>query len=220
MRRRLKTRRTSKWWPCSSRRVRTIHELELEADGKGPSASRRLTTRTIAASICGFGHCIPSTSTHKVWWPCGEKPCLRRPCCVGRPKAINIIPNSSVSSRMDRRAWRSTHISFRYMRKRRREGDSFDRTKVGPIRAVPRIPVSEGQLLHEWQHLLKKLSARSPALYSKWRNISSPAHHPHDFVVDLDPRRHGSAHMGSSGASAVRPDSLRPIIPYECNHQG
>jgi hypothetical protein len=57
-------------------------------------------------------------------------------------------------------------------------GYNFDRKKVGPIRAVPRIPVSEGPLLHEWQHLLQKLSVRSPALHSRWRNISSPAHHP------------------------------------------
>ena len=57
-------------------------------------------------------------------------------------------------------------------------GYDFDHRKIGPIRAVPRISVSEGQLLHEWQHLLQKLSARSPALHSRWRNVSSPAHHP------------------------------------------
>ena len=57
-------------------------------------------------------------------------------------------------------------------------GYEFDRRKLGPIRAVPRISVSEGQLLHEWQHLRQKLSARSPALHSRWRNVSSPAHHP------------------------------------------
>jgi hypothetical protein len=57
-------------------------------------------------------------------------------------------------------------------------GYDFDRRKIGPVRAVPRISVSEGQLLHEWQHLLQKLSVRSPALYSRWRNISRPAHHP------------------------------------------
>ena len=57
-------------------------------------------------------------------------------------------------------------------------GYDFDRRKIGPIRAVPRIALSTGQLLHEWQHLLQKLSARSPALYSKWRGISKPEHHP------------------------------------------
>src|SRR4249920_2132445 len=53
-------------------------------------------------------------------------------------------------------------------------GYDFDRRKIGPIRTVTRISLASGQLRHEWQHLLKKLSARSPSLYSKWRNISNP----------------------------------------------
>jgi len=54
----------------------------------------------------------------------------------------------------------------------------FDRSKIGPIRAVPCLTVTNGQLLHEWQHLLQKLSVRNPVLYSKWREVSKPAHHP------------------------------------------
>lgn len=191
----------------------------MEADGKGPSASRRLTTRTIAASICGFGHCIPSTSTHKVWWPCGEKPCLRRPCCVGRPKAINIIPNSSVSSRMDRRAWRSTHISVRYMRKRRREATASTARRSGrfvPCRAYP-YPKDNSCTSGS---TCSRNSPRAAPRCTRSGETSRAPRITHYFARDLDPRRHGSAHMGSSGASAVRPDSLRPIIPYECNHQG
>jgi hypothetical protein len=57
-------------------------------------------------------------------------------------------------------------------------GYKFDRRKIGPTRAIPRITLSNGQLLHEWRHLLLKLSARSPSLYSSWRNVSNPAHHP------------------------------------------
>jgi hypothetical protein len=57
-------------------------------------------------------------------------------------------------------------------------GYAFDRKKIGPIRAVPRIPVPLGQLQHEWQHLLQKLSVRDPSLYSKWLGITKPAHHP------------------------------------------
>jgi pyrimidine dimer DNA glycosylase len=57
-------------------------------------------------------------------------------------------------------------------------GYEFDRSKIGPIRAAPRLSVTRGQLLHEWRHLLRKLSARNPALYSKWRDVSKPAHHP------------------------------------------
>jgi len=57
-------------------------------------------------------------------------------------------------------------------------GYNFDRSKIGPIRSVAPISLSKGQLLHEWQHLLRKLSTRSPSLHSRWRNVSRPAHHP------------------------------------------
>jgi len=57
-------------------------------------------------------------------------------------------------------------------------GYNFDRRKIGPVRAVPRIPLSGGQLRHEWQHLLKKLRARNPSWCSRWRMVSKPAHHP------------------------------------------
>lgn len=56
-------------------------------------------------------------------------------------------------------------------------GYDFDRSKVGPVRTVPRIPVTDAQLLYEWEHLLRKLSARSPAWHSKWRGLSDPTHH-------------------------------------------
>jgi hypothetical protein len=57
-------------------------------------------------------------------------------------------------------------------------GYNFDRSKVGPIRPVSPITVSEGQLAHEWNHLLLKLSVRNPPLHAKWRGIAVPGHHP------------------------------------------
>jgi Pyrimidine dimer DNA glycosylase len=57
-------------------------------------------------------------------------------------------------------------------------GYSFDRSKLGPRRAVAPIVVSDGQLAHEWQHLLLKLSVRSPALYRRWRDVAVPDCHP------------------------------------------
>lgn len=57
-------------------------------------------------------------------------------------------------------------------------GYSFDRTKVGPVRSVAPIPVTHEQLAHEWDHLLRKLSARSPALYRRWRTVATPDCHP------------------------------------------
>lgn len=57
-------------------------------------------------------------------------------------------------------------------------GYSFDRRKVGPVRSRARIPATSGQLRYEWGHLLRKLRARSPALYRRRRTVKSPQSHP------------------------------------------
>jgi hypothetical protein len=57
-------------------------------------------------------------------------------------------------------------------------GYEFDATKVGPARCDVVIAVSRGQVEHEWQHLLAKLSRRSPEYYRKWRRIRRPQIHP------------------------------------------
>ncbi|HTM60327.1 MAG TPA: pyrimidine dimer DNA glycosylase/endonuclease V [Burkholderiales bacterium] len=57
-------------------------------------------------------------------------------------------------------------------------GYVFDGSKVGPARSSGRIAVTEGQIAHEWEHLLRKLSRRSPALYRCWRSVRAPDPHP------------------------------------------
>lgn len=57
-------------------------------------------------------------------------------------------------------------------------GYDFNRAKVGPVRAVPRIEVGSGQLAYEWQHLQGKLLARSPAVHAQWHAVVTPACHP------------------------------------------
>jgi hypothetical protein len=59
-----------------------------------------------------------------------------------------------------------------------RRGYAFDRSKIGPVRTVARIPVTTGQVMHEWQHLMRKLAHRSPALRQRWRSITVPDCHP------------------------------------------
>lgn len=65
-------------------------------------------------------------------------------------------------------------------------GYNFDRTRVvtGPDRDL-RMPVTDGQVAHEWQHLLAKLEARDP---SRHRSLlaSEPRVHPL-FVVGQGP---------------------------------
>ena len=57
-------------------------------------------------------------------------------------------------------------------------GYAFDPTKVGAARCETAIPVTRGQVEYEWQHLLLKLSRRSPEYYRKWRAIRTPQIHP------------------------------------------
>jgi Pyrimidine dimer DNA glycosylase len=59
-----------------------------------------------------------------------------------------------------------------------RRGYAFDRSKVGPQRAIEPIAVTRGQIEHEWAHLLRKLSLRSPEHYRRWRRVRSPDCHP------------------------------------------
>jgi len=40
------------------------------------------------------------------------------------------------------------------------------------------LAVTTGQMAHEWAHLMRKLQARSPAHYLKWRATSEPEAHP------------------------------------------
>src|SRR5262245_55153543 len=56
-------------------------------------------------------------------------------------------------------------------------GYDFDRTKIGPVRDVPAIVTTTGQLDYEWRHLSGKLQLRNPC-----------------FLRDLPPRRRIEAH--------------------------
>lgn len=57
-------------------------------------------------------------------------------------------------------------------------GYRFDRSKIGPVRQVDTIAVSTGQAGREWEHLLRKLAARSPALFERWVGTAGPGLHP------------------------------------------
>lgn len=57
-----------------------------------------------------------------------------------------------------------------------RRGYHFDRSRIGPVRRVPPIDTTDGQLAHEWQHLLRKLQARSPALHAQCCGMQPQCH--------------------------------------------
>lgn len=76
-------------------------------------------------------------------------------------------------------------------------GYRFNRRKIGPVRTNTRIECTAGQLDYEWQHLLGKLRARSPALYRRWRSVVSPESHPLFRItpgpIELWERQHAGA---------------------------
>ena len=57
-------------------------------------------------------------------------------------------------------------------------GYAFDRSKIGPVRGVPCIAVSTGQLEYEWLHLRTKLLLRNPVHLAALGEVSAPACHP------------------------------------------
>ena len=59
-----------------------------------------------------------------------------------------------------------------------RRGYTFDRRKIGPVRRISRIPVTNDQVAYEWRHLMHKLARRNPKLHRQWRGASRPECHP------------------------------------------
>jgi hypothetical protein len=57
-------------------------------------------------------------------------------------------------------------------------GYSFDRSKIAEARRHRLIPVTKGQLEHEWRHLLGKLSVRNAELHDRWNPVRVPECHP------------------------------------------
>jgi len=57
-------------------------------------------------------------------------------------------------------------------------GYAFDRSRIGPVRKRILMSATRGQVRYEWRHLLRKLRARSPGLYARWRGERSPRAHP------------------------------------------
>ncbi len=57
-------------------------------------------------------------------------------------------------------------------------GYNFNRDKIGQIRSLCQLTVTEGQLNFEMSHLLGKLEKRDPERFKKLSMIESPEPHP------------------------------------------
>jgi hypothetical protein len=64
-----------------------------------------------------------------------------------------------------------------------RRGYNFDRNKITNRRYTGKIPVTQGQLEYEFNHLLNKLKTRAPELYLQSKELNTPSVHPMLFVV-------------------------------------
>ncbi len=65
-----------------------------------------------------------------------------------------------------------------------RRGYRFDRSKINPARFAGQIPVTDGQILYEWEHLKKKLQARDAERYREAQVVLFPTAHPLFRVVE------------------------------------
>lgn len=59
-----------------------------------------------------------------------------------------------------------------------RRGYRFDASKVASAAPAAALEEARGQLLYEWEHLLRKLRARTPALHDLHRGAAEPDAHP------------------------------------------
>ncbi len=80
-------------------------------------------------------------------------------------------------------------------REAERRGFRFDAGKLGAEQPCPKIPVTEGQLAYEWQHLQAKLLRRAPQQYQANSLQGAPRPHPLMEVVPgpVEPWEHGAA---------------------------
>ena len=57
-------------------------------------------------------------------------------------------------------------------------GYRFDRSKIGTLASVARIPATTGQVAHEWAHLLAKVARRDPEHAARLAAVAFPECHP------------------------------------------
>lgn len=57
-------------------------------------------------------------------------------------------------------------------------GYAFDGAKIASTARHGLLPVTDGQLRYEWDHLMRKLALRNGELHRRWRSVESPRCHP------------------------------------------
>lgn len=103
---------------------------------------------------------------------------LARAVLQGKTRGYRNHPQvSRFRAHASPRAAISTYLAAVHAEAEKR-GYTFDPRKVGAARCDAIIPVTRGQVEYEWEHLLRKLSLRSPQYYRQWRAVRAPQCHP------------------------------------------
>jgi hypothetical protein len=69
-----------------------------------------------------------------------------------------------------------------------KRGYRFDGSRIATPPFLGQVEETEGQIIHEWLHLLSKLNKRAPALYEEYRRIELPGAHPLFKIVPGEKR--------------------------------
>jgi len=62
-------------------------------------------------------------------------------------------------------------------------GYAFDARKIHPGRTRGKLKVTDGQMRHEWAHLMAKLAVRDPVRADALRSVRAPEAHPLFAIV-------------------------------------
>ena len=65
-------------------------------------------------------------------------------------------------------------------------GYAFVGQRISPARSSGVMPVTRGQLLHEWNHLMSKLAIRDPEQHDRLALVRRPQSHPSFRIVPGD----------------------------------
>ncbi|MBF0295506.1 MAG: DNA lyase [Magnetococcales bacterium] len=83
-------------------------------------------------------------------------------------------------------------------------GYRFDLTRITQPPGLEQIEETQGQLLHEWQHLQRKLTARDPETLARWSATAFPDAHPLFRIAPGDVRSWKRGSMAVEKAASIR----------------
>ena len=163
-----------------------------------------------AADECGSGRSTPGISTARDSSRCGGRHCWRAPSCRAGPEGIDItrslIASGPIATRV--RPFQRTFVPC--TRKPPGAGTHLTGARWAVGACAP-MSVTEGQMEHEWQHLLRKLARESRRV--RTLALRSQSRMPPDAAPAQRRWNLGSAHrrpMMKSLASSSCSRSLHP----------